>query len=56
MLTSVAQGELLRLNGRVRATGGRLVLVNPVPTIGQVFRVGRPDTVLSVRTAGTVSA
>jgi anti-sigma B factor antagonist len=49
LITSVALGKLLRLNGRVRATGGRLVLVNPNPTVGQVFRVSRLDTVLDIR-------
>ncbi len=51
LLTSVALEELIRLNGRVRAGGGRLALVNPTPAVRQVFRVTRLDTVLDVRDA-----
>lgn len=50
MLTSVALSKLISLNGKVRAAGGRLTLTNPNPTVHQVFRVTRLDTVLDVRT------
>ena len=56
MLTSVALGKFVSLNGKVRGAGGRLTLTNPTPTVRQVFRVTRLDTVLDVRTAETVSA
>jgi anti-anti-sigma factor len=56
MLTSVVLGKFIRLNGRLRAGGGRLVLVNPTPTVRQVFRATRLDTILDVRAAETLSA
>jgi anti-anti-sigma factor len=49
MLTSMILAKLIALNGRVRAAGGRLTLFNPNPTVRQVFKVTRLDTVLEVR-------
>ncbi len=51
LLASVALEELIRLNGQVRADGGRLALVNPTPTVRRVFRVTRLDTILDIRDA-----
>ena len=56
MLTSVALAKLISLNGKVRAAGGRLTLVNPTPTVRQLFRVTRLDTVLDVRATESLSA
>jgi anti-anti-sigma factor len=49
MLTSVILAKFIALNGRVRAAGGRLTLFNPSPTIHQVFKVTRLDTILDVK-------
>jgi hypothetical protein len=35
-------------NGRVRAAGGRLTLLNPTPVVREVFQITRLDTVLEV--------
>lgn len=48
MLTSMVLAKLIALNGRVRASGGRLTLSNPTPDVRQVFRITRLDTVLDV--------
>ena len=47
-LTSVVLGKFVALNGKVRATGGRLDLVNLTPTVRQVFAVTRLDRVLNI--------
>ncbi|MCI0701627.1 MAG: STAS domain-containing protein [Planctomycetia bacterium] len=49
LITSVALAKLIALNGRLRATGGRLTLYNANPIVRQVFQVTRLDTVLEVR-------
>ena len=49
MVTSVILAKFLALNGRVRAAGGRLTLVNPSPIVRQVFKVTRLDTILDVQ-------
>lgn len=48
MLTSMVLAKFIALNGRVRASGGRLTLLNPNPVVGEVFKVTRLDTVLEV--------
>lgn len=48
LLTSVALGKLVSLNARVREAGGRLTLVNLTPTVLQVFKVTRLDTLLEI--------
>ncbi len=48
MLTSVILAKFLALNGRVRAAGGRLTLMNPNPIVQQVLKVTRLDQVLEV--------
>jgi anti-anti-sigma factor len=49
MLTSIILAKFIALNGRVRAAGGRLTLFNPNPTVRQVFKVTRLDTILDVK-------
>jgi anti-anti-sigma factor len=49
LLTSMALAKFIRLNGRLRARGGRLTLVNLKPVVRQVFAVTRLDRVLDVR-------
>lgn len=49
MLTSVALAKFVGLNGKVRAAGGRLVLVNPTPLVRRVFTITRLDTILDIR-------
>ncbi|MBN9120013.1 MAG: STAS domain-containing protein [Planctomycetes bacterium] len=48
MLTSAILAKLIALNGKVRAAGGRLALSNPAPTVHEVFKVTRLDTILEV--------
>jgi anti-anti-sigma factor len=48
MLTSVILAKFIALNGKVRAGGGRLTLLNPSPVVRQVFKVTRLDTILEV--------
>ncbi len=48
-LTSTALGKLVGLNKRVRAGGGRLVLVNVRDLVREVFAVTCLDRVLDVR-------
>jgi anti-anti-sigma factor len=48
MLTSMILAKFIALNGKVRASGGRLTLSNPTPIVRQVFRVTRLDTILEV--------
>ena len=52
MLTSVILAKFIALNGRVRASGGRLTLFNPSPVVRQVFKVTRLDTILEVHPYG----
>jgi anti-anti-sigma factor len=47
-LTSMILAKFISLNGRVRATGGRLTLLNPTPIVHEVFKITRLDTVLDV--------
>ena len=49
MLTSAILARLVALNAHLRASGGRLTLFNVNPTVHQVFKVTRLDTVLDVR-------
>jgi anti-anti-sigma factor len=48
MMTSVILAKFIALNGRVRASGGRLTLFNPTPIVQQVLKVTRLDTILEV--------
>lgn len=48
MLTSMVLAKFISFNGRVRASGGRLTLLNPNPVVGEVFKITRLDTVLDV--------
>jgi anti-anti-sigma factor len=48
MLTSVILAKFIAINGKVRAAGGRLTLLNPTPIVRQVFKVTRLDTILEV--------
>ena len=48
LLSSIALAKLITLNGRMRAAGGRLTLVNPSPIVRQVLKITRLDTVLEV--------
>src|SRR5579859_3633083 len=48
MLTSVILAKFIKLNGHVRALGGRLTLFNPNTVVHQVFKVTRLDTILEV--------
>jgi anti-anti-sigma factor len=50
-LTSTALGKLVALHTRVRAAGGRLVLVNLTDLVYEVFEVSRLTQVLDVRRA-----
>jgi len=50
-LTSTALGKLVTLHRRVRAAGGRLVLVNLTDLVYEVFEVSRLTEVLDVRRA-----
>jgi anti-anti-sigma factor len=47
-LTSMILAKFIALNGRVRAAGGRLTLLNPTPVVREVFQITRLDTVLEV--------
>jgi anti-anti-sigma factor len=47
-LTSMILAKFIALNGRVRACGGRLTLLNPTPVVREVFQITRLDTVLEV--------
>jgi anti-sigma B factor antagonist len=49
MLTSMALAKFISLNGRLRARGGGLTLVNLKPVVRQVFAVTKLDRVLDVR-------
>ena len=49
-LTSMILAKFISLNGRIRAAGGRLTLLNPTPVVGEVFKITRLDTVLEVET------
>jgi anti-sigma B factor antagonist len=49
--TSAALGRLVGLHRRLRAAGGRLVLVAPEPAVAEALAVTRIDTVLEVRPA-----
>ena len=51
MLTSVILAKFIAVNGKVRAAGGRLTLLNPTPIVRQVFKVTRLDTILEVGSA-----
>ncbi len=48
LLSSVILGKLTKLNDRMLQSGGRLTIANPGPSILQVFRVTRLDTVLDI--------
>jgi anti-anti-sigma factor len=48
LLTSMILAKFISLNGRVRASGGRLTLLNPQPVVREVFKITRLDTVLDV--------
>jgi anti-anti-sigma factor len=48
MLTSAILSRFVALNARVRELGGRLTLFNTTPTVRQVFKVTRLDTLLEV--------
>ena len=54
LLTSMALAKIISLNGRLRARGGRLTLVNLKPVVRQVFAVTKLDRVLDVRDAPEV--
>ncbi len=47
-LTSMVLAKFISLNGRIRAAGGRLTLLNPTPFVSEVFQITRLDTVLEV--------
>ena len=55
-LTSIVLSKFITLNGRVRARGGRLTLVNLRPTIRKVFTISRLDSVLNIRDTDEVQA
>jgi len=48
LLSSVILGKLTKLNERIVEAGGRLTIANPGPSILQVFRVTRLDTILEI--------
>jgi anti-sigma B factor antagonist len=50
-LSSMALTRFIRLDRDLRASGGRLSLVNVRPDVFQVFTVSRLDTLLDVRAA-----
>jgi anti-anti-sigma factor len=50
-LASMGLTMLIRLDGAVRAAGGRLTLVNPPPCVREVLAVTRLDRVLRVAAA-----
>jgi anti-sigma B factor antagonist len=50
-LTSSTLGVFLRLNRKLHAVGGGLVLVNALPYIYEVFRITNLDRLMEVRPA-----
>jgi anti-anti-sigma factor len=50
MLTSVILAKFVAINSRFRIRGGRLTILNPNPTVYQVFKMTRLDTLLDLRT------
>ena len=47
-MTSSGLGKLVALNRKMRAAGGRLVLVNPGPAVAEVLAVTHLDKLLEV--------
>ena len=47
-LTSMVLSNFLSLDGKARALGGRLTLINLRPTVRKVFMVSRLDCVLTI--------
>ena len=48
MMTSVALAKFVALNRQAQAAGGRLTLFNLTPTVRQVFKLTRLDTVIEI--------
>jgi anti-anti-sigma factor len=48
MLTSTILEEIIALNSKIHAVGGRLTLFGLTPVIQQVFKVTRLDTLLEI--------
>lgn len=46
--TSSALGEFIGLNRRLKASGGRLILLAPTPAVSEVLAITRLDTILEV--------
>lgn len=53
LLASMGLARIIRLNGAVRAAGGRLTLVNPTPAVREVFALTCLDQVLHIAAPGT---
>jgi anti-anti-sigma factor len=51
MMTSVALAKFVALNRQAQAAGGRLTLFNLTPTVRQVFKLTRLDTVLEIHSS-----
>jgi anti-sigma B factor antagonist len=49
LLTSMALAKLISLNGRVRARGGQLKLINPKPVVREVFAITQLTRILDVQ-------
>lgn len=49
LLTSMALAKFISLNGRLRARGGRLTLLNLKPVVRQVFTVTQLTRILDVQ-------
>jgi anti-sigma B factor antagonist len=57
LLTSMALAKLISLNGRLRARGGQLTLINPKPVVREVFTITQLTRILDVQdTPETLSA
>jgi anti-anti-sigma factor len=48
MLTSIALGKLINLNARVSMSNGRLTLANLSPSLREIFKITRLDTILEI--------